>query len=255
MALFSDGPPAALDDLVQQDSFLLTVASTEGIDVTTKIELAYNAIGIELEAIFDREASLYAPVLGQAPLDTAHLAVTAALKQWHTFRSLELVYRDAYFNQLNDRYKAKWGEFQSLACLNRSWFIETGAGLVIDPLDQPGAPTTSFQAASQAGGTVYFTVTFVNAESEQSTPATQTQSVVPDGNVLVIGAPSPPANATGWNIFGGTSPEAMVLQNSALMGLDETWQFVLPGVQSGPAPGTGQSPNVTRDLPRRIMRG
>jgi hypothetical protein len=26
-------------------------------------------------------------------------------------------------------------------------------------------------------------------------------------------------------------------------------------VAGGVAPGTGQSPNVTRDLPRRIMRG
>jgi hypothetical protein len=26
-------------------------------------------------------------------------------------------------------------------------------------------------------------------------------------------------------------------------------------VEGGVAPGTGQSPNVTRDLPRRIMRG
>jgi hypothetical protein len=255
MALFSDGPPASIDDLVQQDSFLLGVASTEGIDVTTKLQLAYNDLAIELSVIFDRESSIYAPVLGEAPLDSNHLSVTPALQQWHLFRSLELFYRDAYFNQLNDRYQAKWSEFQSLASLNRGRFIDTGAGLVIDPLDMPGAPVTSFQAASQAGGTVYVTVTFVNTEGEESSPATVTESVVPDGNVLLVGAPLWPANATGWNLYGGTSPGTLVLQNAGPLVLGNSWQFVLPGIQSGPSPGTGQSANVTRDLPRRIMRG
>ena len=255
MALFSDGPPSIIEDLTQQDSFLLAVSGVEGIDVTAKLQLAYNEVTIEVNAIFNREASIYSPVLGQAPLDTANLSVTPALKLWHSFKSLELFYRDAYFNQLNDRYKAKWAEYQTLSSYARGRFIDTGAGLVIDPLPQPGAPITSFQPSTQAGGTAYISVTFLNAESQESSPAAVTESDIPDLNVLEISAPTWPSNATGWNVYTGLTPAALTLQNTSPLVLGDSWQLVLPGTQTGQAPGTGQAPDVTRDLPRRIMRG
>ncbi len=255
MALFSDGPLSTIDDLVQQDSYLLSVATTEGIDVSNKLQLAWIELQIELTAIFGREASIYAPVLGEAPLDTNHLAVTPALKSWHSFKSLELMYRDAYFSQSNDRYKGKWTEFQNLANSGRGRFIDLGAGLVVDPLPQPGMAVTSFVASAQAGGTVYFTITFVNAEGEESTPAVVTQTAVPDGNQLVVGAPAWPSNATGWNIYGGIAPQSVTLQNTTPLVLGGTWQYALPGTTTGQVAGTGQAANVTRDLPRRIMRG
>ena len=255
MALFLDGPPSAIDDLVQQDSFLLKIAGTEGINVTNKLNLAYNELQIELTSIFGREASIYAPVLGEASLDTAHIAVTPALKLWHIYRSLELVYRDAYFNQLNDRYHGKWAEFQRLSLATRTLYIDTGAGLVIDPLPQPAHPIITFEAASQAGGTAYFTITFVNAEGEESSPAVVVASAIPEGFVAIVGTGAPPSNAVGWNLYGGTSPETLSLQNSSPVTIGAICQFILPGVVSGVVPGTGQVPNLTRDLPRRIMRG
>ena len=255
MALFLDGPPSAIEDLVQQDSFLLAVAGTEGIDVTNKLLLAFGELQVELTVIFGREASIYAPVLGEASLDVAHISVTPPLKLWHTHRSLELFYRDAYFNQLNGRYQGKWAEFQRLAVVARALYVETGAGLVIDPLPQAAPPVVTFEAASQAGGTAYFTVTFVNAEGEESSPATVVESNVPEGNIAVVGTALQPSNAVGWNLYGGTSPSALSLQNSAPLVNGSTWQFIPSAVVGGAPPGTGQSPNVTRDLPRRIMRG
>jgi hypothetical protein len=255
MALFADGPPSSIDDLNQQDSFLLMTATTEGIDVTTKLQLAYIELQIELTSIFSREASIYAPVLGQAPLDTNHLAVTTPLKLWHSFKSLEAVYRDAYFSQLNDRYKGKWAEYQSLSQWSRGKFIEAGAGLVIDPLPQPSGPIISLQTASQSGGTVYVTISFINAEGGESSPAAMTPCMIPDGNVLTLSSPPWPANATGWNVYGGATPTGVTLQTPTPLTLGASWQFILPGAVNGALAGTGQSPNVVRDLPRRIMRG
>jgi hypothetical protein len=255
MALLSDGPPSAINDLTDQDSYLLTVVAIEGINVTNKISLAYNEVQIELTAILGREASIYAPVLGEASLDIANIAVTPALKLWHTHRSLELIYRDAYFNQLSDRYQGKWAEFQRLALLTRTLFIDTGAGLVIDPLVQPPAPIITFEAASQAGGISYFTVTWVNVEGEESTPAIVVESNVPEGNIAIVQMATPPSNAVGWNLYGGITPASLSLQNSTPITIGTVWQFIAPGSMGGMAPGTGQSPNVTRDLPRRIMRG
>ena len=255
MALFSDGPPSTIDDLVAQDSFLLNVATTEGIDVGSKLQSAFNELGIELLAIFGREASIYAPVLGEAPLDTNHLSVTPALQLWHVFKSLELVYRDAYFNQLNDRYKAKWAEFQKIADWNKSKFIDTGAGLVIDPLPLPAAPVLNYQPSTLSGGTVYLAITFVNAEGEESSPTPPTESVIPDQQQLLVNATSWPTNAVNWNVYAGISPVALYLQNTTALVLGEAWACTLPLSQDGQLVGTGQIPNVTRDLPRRIMRG
>jgi hypothetical protein len=255
MALFLDGPPSAIADLVLQDTYLLAVVGNEGINVTNKLALAYNELQIELTSIFGREASIYAPVLGEASLDTGHIAVTPALKLWHTYRSLELVYRDAYFNQLNDRYQGKWAEFQRLSLGARSLFIDTGAGLVIDPIAQPAAPVITFDTAAGPGGTVYFAVTFVNAESQESSPSVIVESAVPEGNLAMVGAAVPPSNAVGWNLYGGISPNALTLQNASPVAIGSILPFTPPGATDGVAPGTGQAPDVTRDLPRRIMRG
>jgi hypothetical protein len=255
MALFSDGPPSTIEDLAQQDSYLLNVVGVEGINLTNKLQLAYNEVSVALTVIFGREASIYDPVLGETPLDVTNLSVTPALQLWHTFKSLELVYRDAYFNQLSDRYQGKWKQFEQLANLYCTRFIDTGAGIVVDPLPMPGPPVITLAPASQAGGIGYLSVTFVNAEAQESSPAVTVQQAVPDGNVIVVSAPVWPSNAVGWNFYGGVAPSAMTLQNTSPLTLGGSFQFLLPGTTTGQAPGTGQGADVTRDLPRRIMRG
>ncbi len=255
MALFSDGPPSTIEDLSQQDSYLLSVVGIEGINLTNKLQFAYNELSVDLAIILGREASIYDPVLGQAPLDINHLSVTAALQLWHTFKTLELVYRDAYFNQLSDRYQGKWKQFEQLAGSYRSRFVDTGAGIVIDPLPVPAAPVITLEPASQPGGTAYVTVTFLNAEAEESTPAATIALSVPDGNVILATAPAWPLNAIGWNLYGGISPTALTRQTPTPVALGTAVQFVLPGSNGGPPPGTGQVANLIRDLPRRIMRG
>ena len=97
MALFTDGPASNIEDLTAQDSQLLNVANSEGIDVTVKLALAQEAIGIHLEGL-----------LGEGPhRSLRHVVVTPPLRLWHTYRTLESVYRDAYNSQLNDRYAGK----------------------------------------------------------------------------------------------------------------------------------------------------
>ena len=54
MALFTDGPPASIEDLSAQDSQLLNVANVEGIDVTQKLCLAHEELGMELYALLNR---------------------------------------------------------------------------------------------------------------------------------------------------------------------------------------------------------
>jgi hypothetical protein len=255
MALFSDGPPATVEDLTAQDSFLLSVASTEGINITSKIALAYNELGIEITAIFGREASIYAPVLGEAPLDTNHLFVSPAIKLWLVFKSLALVYRDCYFNQLNDRYKAKWLEYQNQAGLLRTKFIETGAGLVVDPISPPATVVAAAQPGSGSAGTAYIASTWTNSEGEESSPSPTVELTLGDQQQASVSVSGWPSNAAGWNFYAGQSPAGLTLQNPAVLSLGTSYVLVLPPTESGAPIGTGQVANVTRDLPRRIMRG
>src|SRR6516164_5839448 len=108
MALFTDGDVSSIEDLRGYDTQLLDVANTEGIDVTRKLKLAQDEIAAEITAMLSRRAWF------KAPLDPGRVVVTPPLKLWHMFLSLELVYRDAYRSQLNDRYAGKRDEFRGM---------------------------------------------------------------------------------------------------------------------------------------------
>src|ERR1043166_3854550 len=103
MALFTDGPPSSMEDLSAQDSQLLTVANTEGIDVTQKLQLAHQEVGLELETLLCRTSPAGHMFWISTQPKVEDVVITPGLQLWHAFRTLEMVYADAYQNQLNDR--------------------------------------------------------------------------------------------------------------------------------------------------------
>ena len=58
------------------------------------------------------------------------------MKRWHALHTLAVVYRDAFNNQLNDRYRNKWEEYRELARNAREQTFEFGIGLVATPIPQ-----------------------------------------------------------------------------------------------------------------------
>ena len=50
MALFTDGPISTTDQLVAHDSSVLDVSNREGIDLTAKLALAQEELGVQLGA-------------------------------------------------------------------------------------------------------------------------------------------------------------------------------------------------------------
>src|SRR3954466_12372295 len=114
MALFADGATCTVDDLTDQDSGLLDVAKNCAINVTTKIRLAHEEIAGDLLMWLDRARPsmdvTWAPAFG-----IEQVVITPALRHWEIMMALSLVYRDAYFSQLADRYQAKWEEYSQLA--------------------------------------------------------------------------------------------------------------------------------------------
>ena len=253
MALFSDGTVSTVADLTAQDSSVLDVAQTEGINLTQKLELARGEVGLELSSCLERSRSSYSQ-FGQPPLTLANVAVTAPLQVWHTFRTLAAVYRDAYFSQLNARYSAKWQAFEKLARKAMLDALEAGVGMVWDPLPQGGEPALSTDPGPGAGGVFYAAVAFVNAAGEEGLASPVLDLTVPAGNLLVITAGTAPANATGWNAYAGVDPGALALLNATPLtpGTSFTWT---PGIVGGRGPGAGQTPNMLRMLSRIWQRG
>lgn len=253
MALFTDGI-SAVQDLINQDSSVLTTAQTENINLTQKMAIALQELGIEVLTLLQPgNPSGWDVWLPPSP-QLINVVVTPPLQLWHVFQSLALVYQDAYYNQLNDRYQGKRDQFQGLAKWAMQKVIQSGLGIVTDPLPQAAAPLLTSIPGGQAAATYYASVSWLNVEGEEGQPGDAAALNVADGNTLVVQPLSQPTNAVSWNIYAGTST-ALTLQNTAPLALNQVWIQAAPVTLAGVAPGTGQSANYTRCLPRLIQRG
>ena len=259
MALFIDGPVSSVEDLAAQDSQLLDVASVEGIDVSQKLALAQDELTLEISALLTR-VSYVDQLFWLAPQpDLGSVVVTPALKLWHTFRSLEMVYSDAYNSQLNDRYAGKRDQFHAKAQWAYETLVLAGLGVASVPVPRAATPAVTAAGAPAPGtplpdGTYYVTVAWVNAAGEEGASAVPATIATTGSSLLVQPAGAPPKTAAGWNIYLGAGPDSMALQNGSPIAIGETWLQPAPLVAGRP-PGTGQLPSYLKPVPRMIQRG
>jgi hypothetical protein len=245
MALFTDGPAASVDDLTGQDSQLLDVATTEGIDITKKLALAHEELGIELAELLARAGSA-------AP--AANVAVTPALKLWHALRTLELVYGDAYQNQLNDRYAGKRNEFGRRARWAFDKLAGSGIGMVWEPVPRAAPPTLAAAPGALPNDTYYVTMAWLNGPGEEGSCSPVASISLTDSGLMVTPATAPAA-ATAWNVYVGNSPDTMTRQNLSSNAPGQAW-LQLGGITSdGPSPGEGQAPGYVQVITRILQRG
>ncbi|MGA2134612.1 MAG: hypothetical protein ABSH50_20185 [Bryobacteraceae bacterium] len=254
MSLFTDGI-STIQDLANQDSSVLSTAQTENINLSEKLALAQQDLGIELTALLQRSGTYDWQFWLQPVPQLNNIVVTPPLKLWHVFHTLKLVYQDVYFNQLNDRYKAKRDQFEQLAGGAMQKLMQTGLGIAADPIPQAAPPQLSLIPGGQPGLTYYVAASWLNAEGQEGLPSTATCLAAPAGNALVAQPVAPPANATLWNVYVGLTTTSLVLQNTAGLALDQVWVQAAPVAASGQAPGSGQTPDYLRALPRLIQRG
>jgi hypothetical protein len=254
MRLFCDGVISTIVDLTQQDSSLLDVVATENIDLSQKLHLAHTELLIELEACLERTKTNYWFGSALADLNIEHIVVTPPLKQWHTYRSLAVVYRDAYFTQLNARYEGKWRCFEELSRASFLRFTDVGIGLVSNPVRQARAPLLSLAPGGQPGGQFYLAVSHLNLANEEGSPSIVCDTVLADDVDLLLIPQNVPPNAVSWNFYAGTTPDQLVLQNGTPITGSQPYLW-LTRLATGAAPGNGQHPNRLRPLPRIWQRG
>lgn len=245
MALFTDGNISQLEDLAAQDSSVLDVANSEGIDLTRKLELAQAEIGMELAEVLGR--------LGGG--SEANVVLTAPLKLWHTFRTLELTYRDGYYNQLNDRYRARRDEYRDLARWAKEKMWQGGIGLTDDAIGRAARLELRAAPGGVPAGTYFVTVCWVGRTGQEGSPAPAHSIELEAAGGFVVRPLEAPGNAVGWNVYAGEAEEEMRLQNPAVLTLSEEWTQSMGLRTDGRRPGNGPEARWYRTAPRMIQRG
>jgi hypothetical protein len=243
MALFTDGPLISTEDLQKCENSILNLASVENIDLAGKIALAQGEIANLLLLFLLRRLPLRNVLdlpWAQRTRDVGDVVVTEPLRQWHVHKALALVYRDAYNNQLNDRYQGKWTEYDQLAKASSQSYFRIGVGVVANPIAKASIPLLSATAGIGSGGTFYAAVAWVNGAGQEGNASNIAEITTSDGQRVVISAVNPPVNATSWNAYAGMSPETISLQNSVPIGINSSWTMIL-GLQQGIPPGKGQT--------------
>ena len=247
MPLFTDGPPASIEELSARDSQLLNVANVEGIDVTQKLRLAHEEVGVDLYTLLTKKSYT------KPDLDT--VAVTPPLKLWHAFRALEMVYADAYNSQLNDRYAGKRDQYHKSARGAYEKLIQNGLGIVQAPVSKAATPSVATAAGTIPDGTYFVTMAWVNAAGEEGVNAAPALATTASSTLAVTPVGTAPQNACGWNVYVGVSPDSMVRQNTQPVALGQTWVQPNRLFTAGAAPSGGQQPSYLQPMPRILERG
>ncbi|MBI2686412.1 MAG: hypothetical protein HYX27_08855 [Acidobacteria bacterium] len=243
MALFVDGNPSQIFDLAIFESAIVEVAATEGIDLTAKLTIAAMELGLDLQRFLVNTP-------GGQQFSLGHVAVTDGLRMWHTMLALAATYRDAHFQQLNDRHKAKWKEYERLARETGRAVLETGVGLVFRPLTKPVQPLLGQLAGSQPARTYYVRVAWVDEKGTESSPSETAAITTQEGTALTVRAIGAPLSAQGWNVYVGLLDDQTQKQNNAPLALGTTWTLPSTGLVEGSAPGNGQTPeHYLRHIP------
>jgi hypothetical protein len=257
MALFTDGPINLVIDLQNYENGILTVANTEQIDLAGKSKLAQGEIAAELMLFLLRrlrQPDVLWTVTYRQTIGVGDVVVTDPLRRWHAQKTLALVYRDAYNNQLNDRYKGKWTEYEQLAKQSAESYFQIGVGLVSDPIPRAVLPILTAAPGAGPAATYYVAVAWVNQTGQFGSASEVAQLTTSTGQQLVVSAVTPPPSAAGWNAYVGDAPEATSLQNSSPIAIGSTWTLAT-ALRAGVPPGRGQQPTWFLADHRVIERG
>jgi hypothetical protein len=164
-----------------------------------------------------------------------------------------MVYGDAYNSQLNDRYGGKRDEYHERVKWACNQTIQSGLGIAADPVKQAATPVVRASAGALTDGTYYVAIAWTNAAGEEGASSVPAVVQVTGGTFAV--ETSTPAKVTGWNVYSGTSPATMTVQNLQPLAPGQTW--VQPDTLSttGRRAGSGQAPSYWVQVPRTIQRG
>jgi len=259
MALFTDTNVVTEDDLLQYESSLNSVASSHGIDVETKIDLATTAIGDKLLFWLLNVGPSDPQWFNRRTLGLSTVVVTPTFHRWLCFDSLKRFFAEAYNAQLNTRFAAKLTEYQQEAQRTADAYFQSGTGIVFQPLPRPALPLVSVQSGNMPAQGMFIQTAWVDAIGEESALSPISGIVLSDSSSIAVsmaeGALSAPAAAVGWNVYGSSTQNNLTRQNSTPVPIGSAWELPATGLLQGTEPLDGQQPNSYIALYRPIRRG
>lgn len=254
--LLTDGNPNTSEELRAYESAIASVANTESLDLNVKLGLATEEIAQDVLDFLLHRADGNDP-RGNARRQTgvSDVVVTRQMKRWHTLHTLAVTYRDAFHNQLNDRYKAKFREYKELAAQARLQTFQFGVGLVYKPLPKASLPEFGFAPGPFESTTYFARVAWTTASGQEGMPSDLTSCDAPAGTIPVVSVKNAPAEANGFHIYMGLTPETLTRQSLSPVALTD--EFTLPesGLIPGPEPGNGQTPDIYLAASNGLRRG
>jgi hypothetical protein len=261
MALLTDGNPNDTEALRVYEAAILDVAKVEMINLDAKLCLATEEISQDvLDLVLGHTGTQYSltqfPVGGdRRRIGVSDVVVSPQMKRWHALHTLAVVYRDAYNNQLNDRYRNKWEEYRELARGAKERTLEFGIGLVAAPVPRAGTPLLGATAGILAGTIYYAQVSWVSAAGQEGSASPATTFQTTDNSALTVAAVNAPVIAAGWNVYLGLAVSTLTLQNSAPLAIGATFTLPGSGLVSGLSPGDGQAADMFVTGGRILRRG
>ena len=255
MSLFVDGNISQVPDLTEFESSLTEVASTEGIDLSAKLNVARLELSLEVQKfLVENQFGIGSGIQEMNGYGIENVVVTESLKQWHTLQSIAATYRDAYNQQLNDRYKGKWTEYAELAKHASEVAFAVGIGISHQPIPKPGRPILTQTIGSQFAGTWYVATSWTNRNGVESAASETSAFSTGDGSSLRVAVSKPPSTCIGWNIYVGTSNEGTYRQNESPLMLSSNWLMPSGSLKTLARPNEGQKADTflrKRNLLRR----
>lgn len=255
MALLTDGNPNDTLALQVYESSILDLASAEAIDLGAKLGLATEEISEDvIDVLLDHAWTPDPQSYIRRRIGVSDVVVTAQMKRWHALHTLEIVYRDAFNNQLNDRYRVKWAEYQNLAKNAREDTMRFGIGLALNPVPQAQQPVFSVVPGTNPAAIYYVQASWLSVTGQEGAPSEMTTYETPAGSVLMVGMTSSPSVATGFNVYIGLSSATVTLQNAAVIPPSENFRLA-GALATGTPVGSGQAADIYIIGGRTLRRG
>jgi hypothetical protein len=226
------------------ESAILDVTHAEMIDLEVKLELATEEIAEDILDFLLDHTGADPQAAGRRGIGVADVVVTRQMKRWHAVHTLEIVYRDAFNNQLNDRYQAKFLEYRELTRNAREHSFHFGVGLALVPIPQAQVPVFSAVAGSIPQTIYYARASWVGVSGQEGAPSVITTYDAPAGSLPVVQMIGPPAGATGFNVYLGLTPDGLELQNPAPIAVGQSFTLASTGLVAGRSPGDGQAADI-----------
>lgn len=242
--LFTDGNPSRLEDLRVFESGIHEVASVEGIDLEAKLKAAADEIGDQLMMYLLQPGSGDPQASARRTIGLSTLVITPAMRRWHALHTLALTFRDAFHNQVNDRYRENWRHYVSASAEARSVLFRIGLGFVLNPLPRPTRPTVVERVGQLSAGSYQVQIAWVNAQGQASAPSEAVAVALANTGGIGVTTPVAPAGATGWHVYVGELGGDLYQQNAETLALGATWNSSASSVTAGEIPGPGQFADV-----------